>query len=115
VDGSARIATHVAQSLLGALSILALFAVGGPSLRKLRHRLILGLAIVDVCSACAVRESTSSPRSRPQVLIPTLYTLSGGLLRNGSAGCQASGWFYMVGVVSASIWTLTCVGRPLPL
>lgn len=64
-----------------------------PNLRKLRHQLILGLAISDLVEAVVI-------------LITTTYVIGGGKLESYSPSCNAAGWLWETSTMSSSLWTL---------
>merc|ERR1712093_174338 len=79
-------------SLVGALVMIVPFFVTS-RLRKVRHRLILGLAVNDLIQAMVV-------------LIPSIRIDLGGVLVANSAGCKAGAFIYVSLVVANSLWAL---------
>jgi hypothetical protein len=64
-----------------------------PTYRRLRHRLIFGLAVSDFVTAMVI-------------LIPTCIGLSGAQPEN-DASCKAAGFIYLVVVIGSALWTLS--------
>jgi hypothetical protein len=73
------------------------------SLRKIRHKIILGLGVTDFLQAVTV-------------LVPTVYTNFGQRrLATDSPGCIADSFFYLTLVVSGCLWVLAWVENTLLL
>lgn len=64
-----------------------------PTYRRLRHRLIFGLAISDFVTAMVM-------------LIPSCIALSGARPEN-DVSCRTAGFLYLTFVISAAFWTLS--------
>ena len=85
--------SHLSQSLVGSLVMIVPFFFSN-SLRKIRHKIILGLGVNDFLQAVTV-------------LVPTVYTNFGQRrLATDSPGCIADSFFYLTLVVSGCLWVL---------
>ena len=100
------------QSLVGALVMIIPFFVS-KHLRKVRHRMILGLAVNDLVQAVTVSSASLASRVspdaiHPQVLVPSAYLTSRPVkrMRTDSPGCIADSFFYLALVVAGCLWAL---------
>jgi len=80
-------------------------------MRKVRHRLILGLAVTDFLEAFAVSlqiaMSNTSTNSPIKVLIPTARAIQGRTLGSSTPGCRITGIVYYVCVVGNGLWAVS--------
>ncbi|KAK9894173.1 hypothetical protein P389DRAFT_191156 [Cystobasidium minutum MCA 4210] len=78
-------------SFVGSLVMIVPFILFH-QLRKIRHRLILGMAVNDLLQSITV-------------LIPSSWSFHHGALRRNSPGCNADSFFYLTFVVAGCFWT----------
>lgn len=86
-------------------------------LRKVRHRMILGLAVNDLVQAITVRQTSLNciyallTSGCAQVLVPSVHLYNSPVkrMRTDSPGCIADSFFYLALVVSGCLWALACV------
>jgi hypothetical protein len=100
----------VTQSFAGSLIMIIPFILS-KQLRKIRHRLILGMAVNDALQALAVSfyqfdGSANAEALSSQVLIPSVWSTSHGTIKANSPGCNADSFFYLTHVVAGCFWTL---------